>query len=54
MVEIKADEGEQVIVNFREALKKFKDYIKYVKTIPAEKRTKKQNELIAKYGNEVN
>ena len=50
MVEIKADEGDQVVENFRCALKKFQDYIKYLETIPQGKRTMKQNELVAEYG----
>ena len=50
MVEIKADEGDQVVENFRYALKKFQDYIAYLETIPQGKRTMKQNELVAEYG----
>ena len=50
MVEVKADESDQVFENFRCALKKFQDYIKYLEKIPREKRTMKQNELVAEYG----
>jgi len=53
MVEIKADESDQIFENFREAVKRFKDYIKYIKTIPETKQTMKQKELIAKYGKDV-
>jgi len=54
MVEIKADEGDQVVANFREAYKKFVDYIKYIETIPEGKRTMRQKKLIAWYGRKKN
>jgi len=49
-MEIKADATDQAVEEFREAYKKFRDYIKYVETIPEGKRTMKQIELIAKFG----
>jgi len=49
-MEIKADATDQAVEEFREAYKKFRDYILYVETIPEGKRTMKQIELIAKYG----
>jgi len=50
-MEIKVDETDQVVEKFRDAYNKFLDYIKYVETIPEGKRTMKQKELIAKFGN---
>jgi hypothetical protein len=49
-MEIKADATDQAVEDFRDAYKKFKSYIEYVETIPKEKRTMKQKELVAKYG----
>jgi len=44
-MEIKADEAEQVIVNFKDAYRKFVDYIKFIETLPEEKRTMKQKSM---------
>jgi len=49
-VEIKADATDQAVEEFREAMKKFRDYINYVETIPEAKRTMKQAELVARFG----
>jgi len=53
-MEIKADATDQAVEEFRDAYKKFKSYIEYVETIPEEKRTMKQKELVAKYGKKIN
>jgi len=50
MVEPKADETDQAVEHFRDAFKKFNDYIDYLETIPEAKRTMKENELVKKWG----
>jgi len=51
-METEAEEARavRVIKDFKEAYRKFIDYINYVETLLEEKRTMKQKELIAKFG----
>jgi hypothetical protein len=50
MIEVCLDEFEQAVRVFSDKLKKFTEYIKFIETIPENKRTFKEKELVAKYG----
>jgi hypothetical protein len=50
MVEVFIDEVEQAYANFRDKLSKFKEYIKHLESIPENKRTIKEKELVEKFG----
>jgi len=49
-MEIRADATDQAVEEFREAFIKFRDFIKYLETIPEGKQTAKEKELVAKFG----
>jgi hypothetical protein len=50
MEEETADEGDLVWEKFRHDMKRFKEYIAYLETIPEAKRTIKQNEMVREHG----
>jgi len=50
MIEICLDELEQACNIFYDKLKKFNDYMKYLETVPENKLTVKEKELIARFG----
>jgi hypothetical protein len=50
MIETCLDELEQACNSFYDKLKKFKDYIKYLETVPGNKLTAREKELVKKFG----
>jgi hypothetical protein len=50
MIEVSLDELEQACSLFHDKLKKFKDYIKYLETVPEEKLTAREKGLVVRFG----
>jgi len=50
MIEICLDELEQACNAFFDKLRKFKDYVKYLETVPEKKLTAREKEMVAKFG----
>jgi len=50
MIEVCLDELEQACNAFCDKLKKFKDYIEHLETVPENKLTKREKELVKKFG----
>jgi hypothetical protein len=50
MIEACLDEMEQALNVFRDQFQKFKEYMNHLETIPENKLTWKEKELLTKYG----
>jgi hypothetical protein len=50
MIEVCLDELEQACNSFYDKLKKFKDYIEHLETVPENKMTARERELVKKFG----
>jgi hypothetical protein len=50
MQEVVLDEGDQAFKNFREKMKNFIDYLKYLETVNPDKLTAREKKLLEKHG----
>jgi len=50
MIEVSLDIVEQTYLTFRDVLYKYKEYIKYLESLPQNKLTIRQREILKKHG----
>ena len=54
MIKALLDEVDQVYEKFRDKLEKYKEYVKYLESLPISKLTFKEKEILTKHGERKN